>query len=209
MKSMQVIGTGVGRTGTLSLRLAIQQLGLGPCHHMEAVASNMSVQVPLWNQVLDGAADWSAVYAGFDNAVDWPTATFFRELYAAFPDARFILSTRDPDTWADSFGETIYTSLAGAGQAPAAMLDWLAMATRVIERAGFPLGMNKAELADAFVAHNEAVRATIPARQLLEFQARDGWEPLCAFLEVPVPDAAYPRTNNREEFWELVNSFGD
>jgi hypothetical protein len=206
---MKVIGTGVGRTGTMSLRLAIQQLGFGPCHHMEVVGADMSTHVPLWNQVLDGAADWDSVYAGFENAVDWPTASFFRELYDRYPDAKFILSTRDPETWADSFGDTIYTSLAGADQAPAAMQDWLAMATRVIERAGFPLGMSRAELADAFVAHNERVRGAIPAGQLLEYQVREGWEPLCEFLGVPVPDTPYPRTNNREEFWQLVNSFGD
>jgi hypothetical protein len=173
---------------------------------MEVVSKDMPHHVPLWNSALDGKPDWSEIYRGFDNAVDWPTATFFRELYAAFPDALFVHSYRDPETWAESFGETIYTALAGADQAPEVVRDWLDMATRCIARAGFPLGMDKQALIAGFEAHTQAVRDAIPAAQLLEFQARDGWEPLCAFLGVPVPDEPYPRTNNREEVWEIVNS---
>ena len=105
---MQVIGAGVGRTGTYSLKLAVNQLGLGPCHHMEAVLLGISVQVPLWNDVLSGRPDWQAVYSGFESAVDWPTACFFRELGAAYPLAKFVLTTRDPEKWADSFAATIY-----------------------------------------------------------------------------------------------------
>ena len=105
---MHVIGAGVGRTGTYSLKLAVNQLGLGPCHHMEAVLHDIGDQVPLWNDALNGRPDWHAVYSGFESAVDWPTACFFRELGAAYPLARFVLTTRDPDKWADSFAATIY-----------------------------------------------------------------------------------------------------
>lgn len=95
--TLKVIGTGVGRTGTYSLKLAINQLELGPCHHMEDVLHNMPVQVPLWSAAAAGTPDWSPIYDGFQSAVDWPTACFFRELAKAFPSAIFVLTARDPE----------------------------------------------------------------------------------------------------------------
>ena len=201
---MQVIGAGVGRTGTYSLKLAINQLGLGPCHHMEAVLHNMSGQVPLWSAALDGRPDWQAIYAGFESAVDWPTAGFFRELLVAYPSARFILTHRNPESWADSFAATIYRLLAARDEGPPEMKAWLAMAAGVIDKTGFPDGLDRDRLIDGFVAHNEAVKATIPTDQLLVYEVRQGWGPLCEFLNVPAPDEPFPRTNDRAEFWDRV-----
>ena len=202
---MQVIGTGVGRTGTYSLKLAINQLGFGPCHHMEEVLHNMPLQVPLWSAALNGGADFQSIYAGYPSAVDWPTAGFFRELFEAYPSAKFVLTQRSPESWADSFGGTIYQLLGGRDQAPEEMRDWLEMSAGVIARTGFPDGLDREGLMNAFTAHNEAVKALIPADQLLEFEVRQGWAPLCDFLEVPVPDEPFPRSNHREEFWDRVN----
>ena len=202
---MQVIGTGVGRTGTYSLKLAINQLGFGPCHHMEEVLHNMPAQVPLWSAALNGGADFQSIYEGYPSAVDWPTAGFFRELYAAYPSAKFILTQRSPESWADSFGGTIYQLLGGRDQAPPEMREWLEMSAGVIAKTGFPDGLDRDELMQAFVAHNDAVRATIPADQLLEFEVKQGWGPLCEFLGVPIPDGPFPRSNHREEFWDRVN----
>jgi len=203
--TMQVIGAGVGRTGTYSLKLAVNRLGFGPCHHMEEVLLNMPAQVPLWWNAVAGKQNWSQIYDGYRSAVDWPTACFFRELHREFPSARFVLTTRDPGRWADSFGGTIYELLAGRDQAPEDKRDWLNMANEVIEKTGFPAGLDRNGLMDAFTAHCDAVRATIPADQLLEFEVKDGWKPLCDFLDVPVPDEPFPRTNHREEFWDRVN----
>ncbi|MGB5319043.1 sulfotransferase family protein, partial [Eudoraea sp.] len=102
--AISIIGAGVGRTGTYSLRLAINQLGFGPCHHMEEVLKNMDIQVPLWSEALKENANWGAIYDGFNSAVDWPTAGFFRELIKEYPTAKFILTERNPENWADSFG---------------------------------------------------------------------------------------------------------
>lgn len=201
---MHVIGAGVGRTGTYSLKLAVNQLGLGPCHHMEAVLLGIAAQVPLWNDVLSGRPDWQAVYRGFASAVDWPTACFFRELSAAFPSARFVLTTRDPDKWADSFAATIYKLIGDRDQAPPDKKAWLDMAAGVIARTGFPAGLSQEELASAYVAHNEAVKAAVPASRLLVYQVKDGWGPLCQFLGVPEPAEPFPRTNHRAEFWDRV-----
>jgi hypothetical protein len=204
--TMQVFGAGVGRTGTYSLKLAINQLGFGPCHHMEAVIHNMPVQVPLWSAALAGRADWDAIYDGFNSAVDWPTAAFFRELILAYPSAKFVLTHRDPENWADSFGETIYKLLAEKDHAPPHMRDWLAMAGEVLAKSGFVAGMNREALIKGFIAHNDAVKAAIPASQLLVYEVKEGWAPLCAFLGAPVPADPFPRTNSRIEFWDLVKA---
>lgn len=202
---LTVIGAGVGRTGTYSLKLAINQIGHGPCHHMEEVLQNMAVQVPLWSAAASGQADWSRIYSGYKSAVDWPTACFFRELAKEFPEARFVLTERDPQRWADSFGATIYKLLAGKDEAPEEMRAWLEMASDVIARTGFPVGLEREQLVRAFEAHNEAVKETIPANRLLVYEVKQGWGPLCDFLDVPVPDMDFPRTNDREEFWDRVN----
>jgi hypothetical protein len=202
--ALDVIGFGVGRTGTYSLKLALNQLGFGPCHHMEEVLHHMPVQVPLWSAAVAGQPDWSAIYGDYRSAVDWPTAGFFRELVREFPSAKFVLTDRSPERWADSFGATIYKLLAGADQAPDEMQDWLSMANGVVSRSGFPPGLDRQGLIRAFETHNEAVKEAVPASQLLVFQVKDGWDPLCAFLDAPVPAEAFPRTNDRGEFWDRV-----
>jgi hypothetical protein len=206
--SLKVIGVGVGRTGTYSLKLALNQLGLGPCHHMEEVLHNMDRQVPLWNAAVDGQPDWGAIYDGYDSAVDWPTAGFFRELLEANPTAKFILTDRDSTRWTESFSQTIYKLLWQTDEVPEPMRDWLDMARAVIDRTGFPASLSTTELKEAFLAHNEAVESTIPADQLLVFQVKQGWQPLCDFLGVPTPDEPFPRTNDRAEFWDRVAGAG-
>jgi len=202
--TMNVIGTGVGRTGTYSLKLALEQLGRGPCHHMEEVLHNQPVHVPLWTAALNGKPDWMTIYKGYGSAVDWPTAGFFRELYRAYPDAKFVLTDRPPESWAESFSETIYKALAGRAHAPKEAQAWLDMVVGVVAKTGFPEGLDVVGLGKAFIAHAEAVKATIPKDQLLVFQVKDGWEPLCKFLDLPVPAGSFPRTNNRTEFWERI-----
>ena len=146
--TLKVIGAGIGRTGTYSLKAALTRLGLGPCHHMEEVLHNMPLQVPLWSAASNGAADWQSIYDGYPSAVDWPTAGFFRELCEAYPSARFVLTLRSPESWADSFGGTIYQLLAGREQAPPEMRDWLEMSAGVIAKTGFPDGLDRDGLAD-------------------------------------------------------------
>ncbi|SLN75263.1 sulfotransferase family protein [Oceanibacterium hippocampi] len=203
---LDVIGAGVGRTGTYSLKLAINQLGLGPSHHMEEVILNMPRQLPLWQAAVAGNADWQAIYDGYPAAVDWPTAGFHRELYAANPTARFILTHRSAESWYESFSSTIYKLISNVDAAPEPMRPWLEMTIAVIAKTGFPLGLDRDGLCAAFEAHIATVKATIPASQLLVYQVKEGWEPLCAFLGVPVPEGPFPRTNDRSEFWDKVSA---
>jgi hypothetical protein len=201
---LKVIGLGLGRTGTYSLKTALEELQLGPCHHMERVAQNMPVQLPLWNDVLDNPTNFKAVYKGMQSAVDWPTAAFYRELYTNYPDAKFILTHRSKESWAESFGSTIYKLITDRKNTPTPIQEWLNMVVRVIEKSGFSMGLDYEALAERYEAHNKAVRNLIPADQLLVYQVKEGWQPLCKFLNVEIPTTEFPRTNNREEFWDLV-----
>jgi hypothetical protein len=203
--ALRVIGVGVGRTGTYSLKLAINQIGMGVCHHMEEVLHDMPRQVPLWAAAAAGKPDWRQIYDGYESAVDWPTACFFRELIREFPTSKFVLTQRNPAKWADSFGATIYKLLADKDQAPKEMHAWLEMVSNVIAKTGFPPGLDRDALARAFIAHNDAVKEAIPPSQLLVFEVKQGWGPLCRFLDMPVPSGEFPRTNHREEFWDRVN----
>jgi len=172
---------------------------------MEEVLQNQPRQVPLWTAALDGNPDWQAIYSGYHSAVDWPTAGFLKELAAAWPSAKFILTVRNPQSWADSFSQTIYPFLTERERIKEEMLPWIDMAMRCISKTGFVSGLDSAKLRQVFEAHNEAVRATIPSQQLLVYQVREGWAPLCEFLGLPVPAEPFPRTNDRSEFWELVS----
>jgi|AntRauTorckE6833_2_1112554.scaffolds.fasta_scaffold16642_2 hypothetical protein len=203
---LKVIGLGLGRTGTYSLKTALEELQLGPCHHMERVAQNMAIQLPLWNGILNNPTNFEAVYEGMQSAVDWPTAAFYKELYTNYPNAKFILTHRSKESWAESFGSTIYKLLTDREKAPAPVQEWLNMVVKVIEKSGFSMGLDFEGLSERYEAHNKAVRDLIPAKQLLVYQVKEGWEPLCKFLNVETPADEFPRTNNREEFWDLVNA---
>ena len=134
--------------------------------------------------------------------VDWPTAAFFRELAVTYPSAKFVLGHRSPESWAESFSETIYKLVAERERAPKEMKPWLEMAVAVIHKTGITERLDAAGLTKAFVAHIDAVKSAIPAQRLLIYQVKDGWGPLCAFLDVPVPTDPFPRTNDRGQFWD-------
>jgi hypothetical protein len=202
---LKVIGAGLGRTGTFTLKTALEMLGFGPCHHMVEVLANPQ-QVPFWNRAADGeAVDWEEVFANYDAMVDWPGCHFYAELAARYPDAKVILSKRDPERWYESMSETILKSMGMMGfeegqEVPAD--HPMRFGGVIISQNTFNFDYSKASVIAAFERHVANVRKTIPAARLLEFEAADGWEPLCAFLGVPVPGEPFPRTNSREEFWQ-------
>lgn len=206
--SLEVFSAGFGRTGTMSLKLALEQVGFGPCHHMVEVIENGESQVPLWNAALAGEPDFDAIYAGYRSAVDWPTAAFWREVAAAYPDAKVILSSRSPDSWYNSISQTILATVWAEDSWPAPAVEWFRMVSRVLEKSLGP-ARDRDSIVAAFEAHEAAVKADLPSERLLVHQAKDGWAPLCAFLGVPVPDAPYPRTNSKEEFFEHMKKADD
>lgn len=206
--TLQVISAGFGRTGTMSLKLALEQLGFGPCHHMIEVIGNGEAQVPLWNAALAGQPDFGAIYAGYRSAVDWPTAAFWKELAEAFPEAKIILSSRSAESWYSSISETILATVGMPENWPPAAVEWFRMVEKVLNRS-LGTARDKESVLAAFHAHEAAVKAAIPSDRLLVHSAKDGWQPLCAFLSVPVPETAYPRTNSKEEFFQLMKGASD
>lgn len=202
--SLEVISFGFGRTATMSLKTALEQLGYGPCYHMDAVLRDMEVRVAQWNAAAAGRPDWEAVYADFRSAVDWPTAAFWRELVDAYPDAKFILSSRSAESWYESISQTILAVLTAREKWPDEQREWLEMCSKVVVDRSLGGRTDRDGVIAAYEAHEAAVTETIPAANLLVFQAADGWGPLCKFLGKPVPADPYPRTNSREEFFALL-----
>jgi hypothetical protein len=196
-----VVGAGVGRTGTHSLKLALEQLLGGPCHHMVEILGDPG-QVPAWTDALQGRpVDWSAMLANYRSIVDWPGAAFWPELSAAFPDALVLLSVRSPESWYKSASNTIFLAF---DHMPPELAPWMnevrdMMGRRFSNRFDDPTAMM-----DAFVRHNDAVRAGVPAGRLLEWTVGDGWEPICERLRLPVPAEPFPVTNTTGEFREMI-----
>ena len=106
---LSVIGAGFGRTGTMSLKLALDQLGFGPCYHMTEVFKNPKAS-GYWEAAADGKPiDWEEVFAGYRSTVDWPGATFYKQLADAYPEAKVILTERDAEAWFESTQATIFS----------------------------------------------------------------------------------------------------
>ncbi len=198
---MQVIGSGFGRTGTLSTKHALELLGFGPCHHMEEVVRRPS-QGRGWLRIANGGKpDWKTLLADYESCVDFPASVVWKDLLETFPDAKVLHTVRDPDRWYDSTASTIYRSSEYIG-------GWI----RAITPAGFPIKVAESmvweglfdgrfEDRDHAIAVYEAwtqdVIDSVPADRLLVFEVAQGWEPLCEFLEVPIPDKPFPNVNDK------------
>lgn len=195
--TLRVIGSGFGRTGTMSLKLALEQLGLGPCYHMVEVFKNPAAP-DLWYAAASDVAnaDWATIFAGYNATVDWPNATYYKELAAAYPDAKVVHTERDADEWFDSTQATIFAERGG--------MDPDAPFPRMIRKVVFEMFdgrmHDKDHLISVYKAHNAEVRAAIPAERLLIYHVADGWGPLCDFLGLAVPEGSTPKVNSREEF---------
>jgi len=202
---LKVIGAGFGRTGTASLKLALDRLGFGPCYHMTEVLANNG-HIELWSRAADGAPDWDRIFKDYRAAVDFPTARYWRELSEHFPDAKVILSTRSPDSWFESAQKTILAPQTWAMMAPT---PFGAMAEKIIN-AYFDYQIHDREtLIRVFREHEASVKAEIAEGRLLVFEAKEGWAPLCEFLGAEVPEEPFPRVNSSEEmqaFNQLVDS---
>jgi len=202
--ALEIVGAALGRTGTNSLKLALEHLGFGPCHHMFEVRDHPE-QLPYWQAAARGdLPDWDEVFANYRACVDWPSARFWREIAAHYPDAKVLLTQRDPDKWFDSVHATIYpVIMSGEEREPGHFRDTLEMAREIIVEQTFGGRLDDRDHAIAvFRAYEEEVRRTIAPERLLAYDVSQGWEPLCTFLEVPVPDTPFPRTNTSEEFRE-------
>jgi hypothetical protein len=194
--SLRIVGAGLGRTGTMSLKLAIEQLDLGPCYHMVEVFKNPAAP-GYWEAAADGApTDWEKVFDGYNATVDWPSASFYKTLADAYPDAKVILTVRDSEAWFASTQATIFSR--DYTQPPTTPFE--SMVRKVVGRM-FDMRMNDRDWAiSVFERHNAEVRRAIAPERLLTYEVAQGWAPLCAFLGVEVPGAPMPKVNSTEEF---------
>ena len=201
---LRIIGSGFGRTGTMSTKMALEQLGFGPCHHMVEVMGNPN-QPAFWKARAEGKElDWAEVFADYTSQVDFPGAAVWHELSVVFPDAKVIHTERPEEEWWASFSATIGKFFAHRESLPLPppVADIFETMNKLLIQ-GVMGGLDKDSAISAYRRNNEKVRATIPADRLLVFTPSDGWEPICAFLGAARPEGEFPRSNARDEFWAL------
>jgi hypothetical protein len=197
--SLRVVGAGLGRTGTMSLKVALEQLLGGPCYHMMEVFGHPE-HVPRWQGAAEGEpTDWDDLFSGYVAAVDWPTSGFWEPISTRNPDAIILLSTRDSaETWWRSAIATIFHDM--DKPVPADFAPWRDMWNALASATFTPDFLDPEKAMAAYERHNAHVRATADPARLVEWQPGDGWTPLCDALGVPVPDDDFPHTNTTEEW---------
>lgn len=210
---LQVIGAGFGRTGTASLKSALGILGFGPCHHMYDVLGDAR-RVRAWLAITRGGVpDWAAVFAGYRSTVDWPAVAYWREIADAYPDAKIVLTVRDPDSWYDSARATIFKFNIEKPRRIVRVIEALSPNFRAyadLDRELLEHGVFEDRLADrafmtgVFSRHIAQVQAAFGPDRLLTYRSGEGWPRLCDFLGVPVPDRPYPRDNSSEDFFRTA-----
>lgn len=211
--SLKIIGTGLGRTGTHSLKLALEQLGFSKCYHMENLLTNPG-DIDYWEAASEGkTVNWDELFSGYQAAVDIPAFIYYKELMQKYPDAKMIHTTRNPESWYRSFGDTIVKQSKPSIGKILSMSIRLPFSAklrgqlRVFKFAGkflknfLPAGFeNKEKTLAAFNDWNKQVMNTVPKEKILVFDVKEGWEPLCRFLNVPVPQTPFPHSNTTLEF---------
>jgi hypothetical protein len=186
----------------MSLKVAIEKLGLGPCFHMAELFADPA-RVPLWLAAADGRPDWEAAFEGFPATTDYPACSFWRELAAAYPQAKVILTVRDADKWFESTQETIFSPRMSGRIAQSPLKPFF---EKTIWK-NFGEGIHdRAFMTGEFKRHNAEVEQGLPNSRLLVFEVSQGWEPLCKFLGVPVPGSPFPRVNSREEMQAMITA---
>ncbi|WP_034483352.1 sulfotransferase family protein [Actinomadura oligospora] len=201
---LDVIGAGFGRTGTLSLKMALERLGFGPCEHMLSLPGDHE-RIALWRRALAGGpVDWDELFAGYRSAVDWPTICFWQELAGHFSEAKVILTVRAPDKWYESARATLRVPPSWSAP-PDEFRDLHALIQESVWEATFGGRFDDRDHAiKVFTEHNARVRRAIAPDRLLVLDVRQGWGPLCEFLDAPVPDTPFPHHNTRADFIAMI-----
>jgi hypothetical protein len=198
--SLEVIGAGFGRTGTMSLKVALEELGFGPCYHMIELFEHPK-HVQRWEAAVRGEpVDWEELFYGYRATVDWPGAAFYKELSERYPEARVILTVRDPRRWYESARNTIFNIQdAASSRAPR-------MARELASQRGFDGDVeDRRHMIEAFNRWNEEVKEFVPAQRLLVYEVTNGWDPLCDFLGVEAPKGEpFPHLNDSDSFSKMV-----
>jgi hypothetical protein len=217
---VKVVGAGFGRTGTMSLKAALETLGFGPCYHMIEVFEHPE-HAGFWQAAWRGEpVDWDGLLGGYEAAVDWPACTFYEELLQRYPDARVLLSVRDPERWYESTRDTIYqiSKITAGSRLSRAVFAFVGlfvsgvfeigrMGNKIIWQGTFDGRFeDRSHAIEVFVRHNEEVKRRVPAEKLLVFEVKEGWGPLCEFLGVEAPDKPFPRLNDAAQMRRRIRA---
>ena len=204
--TIKVVGAGVGRTGTHSLKVALEQLLGGPCYHMFEVMQHPD-HIAEWQLAADGGTpDWDKLFDGYTAIVDWPAASFWREIADNYPEAKVLLSSRPTDDWWQSANNTIW-EVVRTPEPPVPMLQaQLRMVKTILANRFTPDWSDERAARSAYERHNSKVRAAVPADRLIDWHIGDGWEPICEGLGLPVPAEPFPHLNTTDEFRAMVST---
>ena len=203
--ALEIIGAGFGRSGTYSLKAALERLGYGPCHHMSEVIAD-SRQTRLWSDVAEGRPDYDSIFSDFHSAVDFPVAAYWQEVLATRPGAKVILSHRDAEDWYGSFSQTILPLILDRAAWPEDRKPWFEMIEKIIIGKALSGRTDCNGILVAYRANEAAVRDLEAHGKALVFNVRDGWDPLCRFLDIEAPGEPFPKTNARADFFASVKS---
>jgi hypothetical protein len=197
---LQVVGAGLGRTGTVSLKSALERLLGAPCYHMTEVFAHLDDHVPVWHAAVRGEpVDWEDLLGGYRAAVDWPVGAFWRPLGEAYPGAIVLLSVRDDaETWWRSADRTVFEAM--RREPPPELQAWYAMISDLWTATMGERWDDPDVAMAAYERHNAEVRAGVPPERLVEWRPGDGWEPLCEALGLPVPEDRFPHENTTADF---------
>jgi len=199
--ALRVVGAGLGRTGTASLKQALERLLQGPCYHMFEVLQRQDT--PLWHSAVRGEpVDWDSLLGSYAASVDWPACAFWRELSASNPDALILLSTRNSaDEWWVSMQRTIVARMnMPVPPDEPAVAQHRAMVLELLDRRFTPEWRDPDAARRAYERHNQAVRGSAAPGRLLEWRPGDDWEPICDALGLAVPDEPFPHENTTDDF---------
>ncbi|QIN80486.1 NHLP leader peptide family natural product precursor [Rubrobacter marinus] len=204
---LRIIGAGLGRTGTMSLKTALEELGVGPCYHMSELRRHPE-HPRAWVAASRGEpVDWKGVLRGYGATLDWPWCTYYKELMRAFPDAKVLLSVRDPEEWYESVAATVYCTFKihrYLTHGPSPRSGPVGKESRIWGDTFSGWFEDREHAISIFERHNEEVRVHVPDDRLLVYEVGEGWGPLCEFLGVRVPvDKPFPRSNGYAAFWNL------
>jgi hypothetical protein len=202
-RNLKLIGAGFGRSGTMSIKAALDLLGAGPCYHMK-IALPRFWHLYFFMRAWHGKkVNWKRFFRRYNSAVDWPTCSFYKELMQEYPEAKILLNVRDPEKWYDSMYETIWAI-------QPAFPFWFPPVVRKIHNEIIWEGDLKGVFEDREKAIEvykdwmEEVKRSVPAERLLVYDIIEGWKPLCDFLGLPVPERPFPHINERNRFIRMI-----